>query len=140
MRALLQDMQKCDVIRPSNSPLASPLCWYKRNGKLHFCVDYSVTRKEAYPLPCVDDTPDTLSGCHWFTTLDLVSGYCQVVLHTDDREKSSFTTIDGLFKFNVMPLGLCNAIAMFQDLMNSVLAGSQWTSCQVCVDDIIIPG
>ena len=104
-------------------------------------VDYrklnGVTRKDAYPLPRVDDALDTLSGCQWFTTLDLISGYWQVQLNSDDREKSAFTTFEGLFEFNVMPFGLCNAPATFQRLMDSVLAGLQWTSY---VDDIIIPG
>ena len=145
VRTLLQNMQKRDIIRPSNSPWASPIVLVrKQNGTLRFCVDYrklnGVTRKDAYPLPRVDDALDTLSGCQWFTTLDLISGYWQVQLNPEDREKSAFTTFEGLFEFNVMPFGLCNAPATFQRLMDSVLAGLQWTSCLVYVDDIIIPG
>ena len=100
----------------------------------------NVTRKDAYPLPCVDDTLDTLAGSCWFTTLDLISGYWQVPLHTEDREKSAFTTPEGLFEFTVMPFGLCNAPATFQQLMDSVLAGLQWTTCLVYIDDVIILG
>ena len=138
-------MQKRDIIRPSNSPWASPIVLVqKQNGKLHFCVDYRklnrVTRKDAYPLPHVDDALNTLSGCQWFTILDLISGYWQVELHPDDKEKSAFTTVDGLLEFNVMPFGFCNVPATFQRLMDSVLAGLQWTSCLVYMDDIIIPG
>ena len=57
-----------------------------------------------------------------------------------DREKSVFCTQEGLFEFNVMPFGLCNAPATFQRLMDCVLAGLQWSNCLVYIDDIIIIG
>ena len=138
-------MQERNIIHPSTSPWAAPVVLVrKKSGELRFCVDYrklnNVTRKDAYPLPCVDDTLDTLAGSCWFTTLDLISGYWQVPLHTEDREKSAFTTPEGLFEFTVMPFGLCNAPATFQQLMDSVLAGLQWTTCLVYIDDVIILG
>ena len=58
----------------------------------------------------------------------------------DDQEKTAFCTQEGLFQFNVMPFGLCNAPATFQRLMDCVLAGLQWTSCLVYIDDIVIMG
>jgi len=80
---LLQDMLKQDVIQPSTSPWASPIILVqKKDGSVRFCVDYrklnSVTRKDAYPLPRIDDTLETLAGSCWFSTLDLLSGYWQV--------------------------------------------------------------
>ena len=66
----------------------------------------TVTRKDAYQLPRIDDTLDTLAGSKWFSTLDLISGYWQVENDDRDREKTAFTTPDGLFEFNVMPFGL----------------------------------
>ena len=142
---LLQDMLRKGTIRPSKSPWSSPIVLVqKKNGSLRFCVDYrklnAVTRKDAYPLPRVDDTLDTLAGAQWFTTLDLISGYWQVEVKEDDREKTAFSTPDGLFEFNVMPFGLCNAPATFQRLMDAVFAGVQWNSCLVYLDDIIILG
>ena len=144
-KELLQSMLDRNIIQPSSSPWASPVVLVrKKNGALRFCADYrrlnSVTRKDAYPLPRVDDALDTLAGSRWFTTLDLLSGYWQVELHPEDKQKSAFTTHEGLFEFNVMPFGLCNAPATFQRLMDSVLAGLQWSSCLVYVDDVVIPG
>ena len=138
-------MLEKNTIQPSNSPWTSPIILVKKkNGALRFCVDYrklnAVTRKDAYPLPRVDDTLDTLAHARWFTTLDLISGYWQVAVHPDDREKTAFCTPDGLFEFKVMPFGLCNAPATFQRLMDSVLAGLQWSTCLVYLDDIIIVG
>ena len=80
---MLQDMLNKQVIQPSTSPWASPIVLVrKKDGTLRFCVDYrklnTLTRKDAYPLPRIDDALDTLSGSKWFTTLDLISGYWQV--------------------------------------------------------------
>ena len=80
---LLQGMLSKGIIQPSSSPWASPVVLVrKKDGSTRFCIDYQkvnpVTRKDAYPLPRVDDTLDTLAGTKWFTTLDLLSGYWQV--------------------------------------------------------------
>ena len=144
-RRLLSEMLKKDVIKPSSSPWASPIVLVqKKDGSVRFCVDYrkvnALTRKDAYPLPRVDDTLDTLSGSKWFSTLDLISGYWQVEMDDKDREKTAFCTPDGLFEFKVMPFGLCNAPATFQRLMDMVLAGLQWTNCLVYLDDVIVVG
>ena len=67
----------------------------------------------------------------------MISGYWQVGLHQDDKEKTAFCTSEGLYEFNVMPFGLCNGPATFQRLMDLLLAGIQWNNCLVHLDDII---
>ena len=115
----------------------------KKDGSTRFCVDFrkvnSITRKDAYPLPRVDDTLEALAGSQWFTTLDLISGYWQVEMDPKDREKTALCTTEGLFEFRVMPFGLCNAPATFQRLMDTALAG-EWKRSVVYLNDIIIPG
>ena len=145
LKDLLTDMEKKKVIRPSNSPWASPVVLVrKRDGSHRFCVDYcklnAVTRKDAYPIPRIDDTLDTLSGACWFSTLDMVSGYWQVEVGEKDREKTAFCTPYGLYEFNVLPFGLCNGPATFQRLMDLVLAGLQMSQCLVYIDDVIVVG
>ena len=130
MRNLLSEMLERDVIKPSCSPWASPVVLVKKkDGTSCFCVDYHkvnmITRKDAYPLPRVDDFLDTLAGSRLFSTLDLISGYWQVEIHPRDKEKTAFCTSEGLYEFNVMPFGLCNGPATFQRLMNLLLAGIQ---------------
>ena len=64
----------------------------KKDGSITFCVDYrklnSVTHKDSYPLPQIDDTLEALAGSRWFSTLDLKSGYWQVELDKEDKEKT----------------------------------------------------
>eukprot|EP00731_Ephydatia_muelleri_P034748 Em0075g1a len=145
VRQLIQDMLKKDVIQPSSSPWASPVVIVqKKDGSYRFCVDYrkinTITRKDAYPLPRIDDTIEALSGSQWFSTLDLLWGYWQVEMSEEDRAKTAFSTHEGLYEFKVMPFGLCNAPATFQRLMDLVLSGIQWSSCLVYIDDIVIVG
>ena len=145
MKELLENMLSRDVIQPSNSPCASPIVVVrKKDGSARFCVDYrklnSITHKDTYPLPRIDDTLDTLAGSKWFSTLDLVSGYWQVEVAETDRAKTAFITQEGLFEFKVMLFGLYNAPAPFQRLINLVLAGIQWSECLVYLDDIIVLG
>lgn len=111
---------------------------------MRFCVDYRkvnhLTRKDAYPLLRIDDTLDTLAGSTWFSMLDMFSGYWQVEVTESEKEKTAFSTRDGLFHFNVLPFGLCNGPATFQRLMDSILSNLHWSSCLVYLDDVIVLG
>ena len=126
------------VIRHSSSPWSSPLVLVKKKDKSwRFCVDYrklnNVTHRDAYPLPRIDTT---LSHCSLFTTLDLASGYWQVEVTEQDKEKTAFSTPNGHFEFNVMPFGLTNAPATFQRLMECAFAGLSGEQCLVYTDDM----
>ena len=101
IKKMVDQMQKQGIVQPSKSPWASPIVLVpKKDGSLRFCIDYrklnSITRKDVYPIPRVDDIFDTLNGARYFTSLDLASGYWQVELDKHAREKSAFTTYHGL--------------------------------------------
>jgi hypothetical protein len=116
----------------------------KNNGEPCFCVDYrklnDVTKKDCFPLSRIDDTLDTLAGAKWFSTLNLKCGYWQVEVHPDDKEKTAFSTGQGIWHFTVMPFGLYNAPATFEGLMETVLRGLTYDSCLVYLDNVIIIG
>ena len=133
------------IIEPSNSPWASPVVLVEKKDKsIRFCIDYrrvnEVTRKDAYPLPRITETLDTLSNAEWFCTMDLASGYWQINMKESAKPMTAFTTRKGFFQFNVMPFGLSNAPATFQRLMERVLMGLQWQVCLCYLDDIIVFG
>ena len=142
--AQVQQMLTSNVIRPSNSPWASPVVMVrKKDGSLRFCVDFrqlnAATVKDAHPLPRIDDLLDALHGAKWFSTLDLKSGYWQVPITEQDKAKTAFRTSSGqLLEFNQVPFGLCNAPATFSRLMDRVLAGLHWETCLFYLDDIIV--
>ena len=139
----VQQMLDDGIIQPSMSPWSSPVVLVrKKDNSIRFCVDYrklnEVTKKDSYPLPRIDDTLDTLGGTAFFSTLDLKSGYWQVELDEESREKTAFVTHAGLYEFLVLPFGLTNAPSTFERLMEIVLRGLTWKICLIYIDDIIV--
>ncbi|XP_063040269.1 uncharacterized protein LOC134435312 [Engraulis encrasicolus] len=143
--AHLQDMLRAGVITPSSSEWASPVVLVrKKDGGVRWCVDYrslnSLTIKDAYPLPKIEECLDVLGGASLFSTLDLQSGYWQIAVDGRDRDKTAFITKWGLYEYTRMPFGLCNAPSTFQRAMELVLRGLQWDKLLIYLDDVIILG
>lgn len=132
------------LIEPSISAWSSPTVLVnKKDGSTRLCIDYrklnDVTVKDAYPLPRVDECLDALSGSKWFSCMDLNSGFYQIGMAPEDRDKTAFATSFGLYQFLVTPFGLVNAPPTFERLMSDVLRGLQWEECLLYMDDIIVP-
>lgn len=143
LRYLLQNMLTSGVVRESASPWAAPIVLVKKkDGNWRFCVDYrklnALTQKDAYPLPRIEEALTGLKSARWYSTLDLASGYWQVEMHPIDREKTAFTTPFGLYEFNRMPFGLCNAPATFQRLMQWCLGNLVNDSLLIYLDDVVV--
>lgn len=138
----VDEMLDAKVIRRSNSPWSFPVVIVdKKDGTKRFCVDFrklnQVTKRNSYPLPLIDDILALLGKAKFFTSLDLKSGYWQVLMDEKDKEKTAFACHRGLFEFNVMPFGLSNAPAIFQELMSIVLNGCNAFAIAY-LDDILI--
>ena len=116
----------------------------KRDGTTRFCVHYrklnAITKSDVFPLPRIDSYLDSLEGNTYFSTLDLMSGYWQVAMEEESKEKTSFVTHEGSYQFNVMPFGLKNAPSTFQRLMNTVFAELMPKKCLVYIDDLLVLG
>lgn len=139
----INQLLQTQIVRESCSPYSSPIVLVKKkDGSLRMCVDYrqlnAKTRKDAFPLPRIEETLDMLSGAHWFSTMDLASGYNQVPVTEADRAKTAFCTPFGLFEWNRMPFGLCNAPSTFQRLMQRMFGDEQCQSVLLYLDDIVI--
>ena len=138
----IDEMLEAKVIRKSRSPLAFPIVLVqKKDGSTRFCVDYRnlnlITKSNSFPLPLIDDILTLLGKSCYYTSLDLKSGYWQILMDSTSRERTAFVTFRGLFEFNCMPFGLKCAPAIFSELMNIVLEGLEKFAIAY-LDDILI--
>ena len=139
----IQELLEQGVVKNSCSPYSSPIVVVKKkDGSICLCVDYrqlnAKTRKDAFPLPRIEESLDALSGACLFSTLDLASGYNQVSVAEKDRAKTAFFTPFGLFEFQRMPFGLCNAPGTFQRLMERIFGDQRFNSLLLYLDDVVV--
>ena len=139
----ISEMLQQGVIQQSNSPWASPIVLVKKkDGKFRFCVEYhklnAATKRDAHPLPRIDDLLDSLKD-QIFSTLNLRSGYWQIGMSHVDCEKTAFITPEELWEFLRMPFGVSNGCATFQRAIQIVLSGLKCDTCLCYFNNIIIP-
>lgn len=141
---MVDELSDAGMIRESNSPYASPIILVrKKTGDKRLCVDYRAlnrkTIKQHYPLPCMEDQMNRLSGNKFYCTLDLASGYYQLELTEEAKPKTAFVTPDGQWEFNRMPFGLANAPAVFQRTVNKALGQLRFKTAVAYMDDVLVP-
>ena len=140
---MLKDALAKGWIQVSSSAYGAPVLFVpKPDGTMRMCVDYralnKLTVKNNYPLPRIDELMDNLAGAKVFSSLDLTSGYHQLVLHPSDIEKTAFNTPQGKYEWKVLPMGLCNAPAVFQSTMNRIFGPYMNKFVCVYLDDILV--
>ena len=91
----------------------------------------NVTKPDRYPLPNIRDFTNNLKHCTVFSKLDLVKGYHQVPMNSED-----IVTPFGLFEFLSMPFGLKNAAQTFQRLMDRIFKGLPFVL--IYLDDVLV--
>ena len=136
----IRELKAGGLIWTSQSPFASLIVIVHENdGRIHLCIDYrqldARTICEAHQ--CAESL-DALGNAKYFSCLDLTSGYLQVQMAEEDRQKTAFTTPMGLYKYTRMPFGLTNAAATFQWLMAMVLGDMNYLEILLYLDDIIV--
>lgn len=139
----ISKLLKKGIIQESESSYASPVVVVRKSdGSIRLCVDYRKlnlkTRKDAFPLPRIDESFDALKGAKYFSTIDLASGYHQVAVDERDREKTAFTMPFGLFEYLRMPMGVCNGPATFQRLMQATMNDLIFEIMLVYLDDVLV--
>lgn len=144
----IDQMLNQNIIKPSMSPWSSPIWVVPKKldasgqRKWRVVIDYrklnDITVGDSYPIPQISEILDQLGQSKYFSTLDLASGFHQILMNEGDAPKTAFSVPQGHYEFTRMPFGLKNAPATFQRLMNTALAGLQDIRCFVYLDDIVI--
>ncbi|CAM4795211.1 unnamed protein product [Rotaria magnacalcarata] len=143
MYELIQEFLKAGLISESHSPYAAPaMLIKKKDNSFRLVVDYKklnvITIKDSSPLPNMEDTIFKLGkGFIYFSKFDLKSGFYQIPINENDKEKTAFITPFGLYQFNVLPMGLRNSPPTFQKVMTETLKACRPFSL-VYLDDIIV--
>jgi hypothetical protein len=141
----IHEMKAKGFIRPTNSPMTSPLFWIEKKTKEEFrpCQDYrhlnDGTIKDAYNLPLISDLLLRLRQYRLFTKMDVRWGYNNVRIKEGDEWKAAFSTPFGAFEPTVMFFGLCNSPSTFQRMMNEYFwdyISEGWVV--IYMDDILI--
>ncbi len=139
----IEELLATGKIVPSASPFGAPVFLVKKkDGTKRMVIDYrmlnSITVKNRFPLPVINQLLDNLNGAKIYSSLDLLSGFHQLAVEEKDVDKTSFITHAGQYSFRVLPFGLCNAPSSYQMLLQTVLQGLLNKICLVYIDDIII--
>jgi len=144
LREYLKEMLSTGKIRRSSSSAGSPILFVpKPHGRgLRLCVDYRglnrITIANRYPLPLMAELQDRIGGAQYFTKMDLKNGYHLVRIKEGDEWKTAFRTRYGLYEFLVMPFGLSNAPATFQDMINHIFRDMIDLGLLAYIDDLLI--
>ena len=127
LRTYLDNALRKEQIRYSVSPARAPILFVlKKDGGLRLCVDYralnKVTVKNRHLLPLISKTLDRLYRAKVFSKLDLKNVYYRIRICEGDKQKTTFRTRYGYFKYLVIPFKLTNPSATFQAYINKVLS------------------
>jgi predicted nucleotidyltransferase len=144
----VERMVKLGVLVPSRSPYASNLLLVSKpdsseptGKKDRVCASFvhlnKLTRRDSYPLPNIQLIFDSIGHSRWFTTMDLLSGFWQIMIKPEHRHKTAVITSRGLYEFVVMAFGLCNAPATFQRLMDAIVLPEYRDFIQTYIDDVL---
>ena len=144
IQAEVDNILKAGFIRELKYPewLANVVVVPKKRGKWRVCVDYmdlnDVCPKGRFPLPRIDQIVDASAGHGMLSFLDAFSGYHQIPMCPPVVEKTSFITPHVLFYYNVMPFGLKNVGATYQQLVTKMFRLLLEKTMEVYIDDMLI--
>lgn len=145
----IQKLLQNGVIEKSFSPYNAPIWVVPKKGfdesgkpKRRLVIDFqklnTQTIADQYPIPDINMMIQNLGGAKIFSTIDLESGYHQILIRENDREKTAFSVNHAKFQFTRMPFGLKNAPRIFQRCVNDILHEFIGEFAYVYIDDVLI--
>lgn len=121
----IDQLLKANIIRPSDSPYASPIHMVPKGNDYRVTGDYrqlnAITVPDRYPSPHLFSFADKLKGAKVFSKLDITSAFHHIPVNGEDIQKTAITTPFGLYEYMYMPFGLRNAPSTFQRFMDQIL-------------------
>lgn len=111
VRRHIKDLLAAGIITEMRSPYASPIVIARKNsGAVRMCIDYMTLNQRTIPdqhtTPKIDNALDCLVGSKWFSVLDLRSGYYQIKMAEESKEKTEFICPLGFYQFELMLQGM----------------------------------
>ena len=114
----------------------------KKSGSVRLCIDFRKLNEHTlpfdFPLPTFQETTQLLANNKYFSCLDMVSGYHQISLAPEARPYTAFSACGSKFEWSVLPFGLRNGVAIYQEMMNILLGDMQYSRALLYIDDILI--
>ena len=127
------------------APCPAPIVVVGKKGTddVRICGDFSVTYNkcadvETYPLPKIEDIHEAVRGCRVFSILHINQAYHHIPLTKESQPYVTINTHMGLYSFTRLPNGVHFGPAIFQRVMDTILAGVSKTICYI--DDILVAG
>ena len=130
-------------IELSQSPFVAPILFIKKpNRSLQFCINFyklnSLTHKDQYSLLLINKTLTRLAKAKIYTKLDIQQAFYYIYINPTSEELMTFCIYYGTYKYKVLPFGLTNRPATYQQYINNVLFNYLDIFCIVYLDDILI--
>ncbi|KAL0404056.1 UNVERIFIED_CONTAM: Transposon Ty3-G Gag-Pol polyprotein [Sesamum radiatum] len=114
----------------------------KPGEKWRMCIDFrdlnKACPKDYHPLPRIDQSVDSTSGCELLSMMDALQGYHRIMLTPEDLKRVSFITSDGMFCYVAMPFELKNTGATYQRLVDKIFRLQLGRNLEVYVDDMLV--
>jgi len=133
----IDDMLAKGIIERPEAAYGSPLVLVKKPDRT--CVNFKELNKltvfDPKPMMSADDTFPKLAGSLYYSTFDFCKGYWQIPMEENSKDRTTFVSSRGLFRFKVMPFGLVNAGSTYNRMVRKLLDGA--TNLQSYVDDVI---
>ena len=143
VKKFLEEHLKKGFIEASSAPCSSRIMLAAKPGEgIRFCVDYrrlnELTKKDAYPIPLIEETLAQLKNAKLFTKIDIRQAFHKLRMAADSEDYTTFASRFGAFKWKVLPFGLTGGPASWQRFINDVLWELINKFCTAYLDDILI--